>query len=413
MRGWLVAFGLAAGIVSPSLAVPTWSADELAMLRMLSPGAALAPPADPSNRVADDPQAAALGRSLFFDAGLSDNGKVSCASCHQPERGFTDGLPVGRGLSDGARRTMPVASAVHSPWQFWDGRADSLWAQALGPVENPVEHGFTRTQVAHALAAQYRGPYERLFPALPASHDLQRIPQRASPVGDAQARAAWGRMAAADQRAVNLAFANFGKAIAAYERTLTVQPGRFDRYVAGLFARPGGSAGALSTDERAGLRLFIGKGQCANCHNGPLFSNGGFANTGVPPRPGHAPDRGRDEGVRKALDDPFNCKGAFSDAPPARCDELEFAVTDSPEQVGAFKVPSLRGVSQRAPYMHAGQLTSMDEVLDHYNRAPASAVGHSELQPLGLTSAERRQIVAFLRTLDETTPATSPRKARR
>jgi cytochrome c peroxidase len=301
----------------------------------------------------------------------------------------------------GARRTMPVAAAVHSPWQFWDGRADSLWAQALGPIENPAEHGFTRTQVVKALATRYRSAYEQTFAPLPTVDDLRRLPNRASPAGDARAQAAWAAMKADQQATTNTIFANFGKAIAAYERTLEVRPGRFDRYVAGPSSASGKSA-SLSADETAGLRLFIGKGQCVTCHNGPLLTDQAFHNTGVPPRPGKRADQGRSAGVGKAISDPFNCLGGYSDAPREQCEELSFAVVDSPAQVGAFKVPSLRGVGRRPPYMHAGQFSSLGQVIDHYNRAPKAAAGLSELRPLRLSATERRHIVAFLRTLDET-----------
>jgi cytochrome c peroxidase len=306
---------------------------------------------------------------------------------------------------------MPAAVAIYSPWQFWDGRADSLWAQALGPVENPAEHGFTRTEVVRVLATRYRATYEQVFSPMPTSAALDRLPTRASPAGDAQAQAAWAGMKADEQAATNAIYANFGKAIAAYERTLKVRPGRFDGYVAGL---SGGRSrtSSLSADETAGLRLFIGKAQCVTCHNGPLLSDQAFHNTGVPPRPGKSADQGRIDGVGKALSDPFNCLGAFSDARREQCEELSFAVVGTPAQVGAFKVPSLRGVGQRAPYMHAGQLASLDQVVDHYNRAPMAAAGTSELRPLQLSARERRQIVAFLRTLDEAPAAgPAPRKA--
>lgn len=412
MRAWLLAVVMAAGIgANDATAAASWSPEDLAVLQSLRLDS-LAPPADPSNGVADNPLAAALGRMLFSDRSLSANGKVSCASCHLPERGFTDRFPVGHGMTSGARRTMPAAVAIHSPWQFWDGRADSLWAQALGPVENPAEHGFTRTEVVRALATRYRAAYEQVFSPLPTSAALTRLPTRASPVGDAKAQAAWTEMTADEQTATNGIYANFGKAIAAYERTLTVRPGRFDSYVAALSGGPKRNA-SFTADEVAGLRLFIGKAQCVTCHNGPLLTDQAFHNTGVPPRAGKAADRGRVAGVGKALSDPFNCLGAFSDAPREQCEELVFAVVDSPALVGAFKVPSLRGVSQRAPYIHAGQFASLDEVVGHYNRAPVAAAGTSELRPLHLSAGERRQIVAFLRTLDEAPAASSQvRKAR-
>ncbi|HYD26339.1 cytochrome-c peroxidase [Brevundimonas sp.] len=391
-------YGLVAlGLVGAASAPMPWSAEELSVLRTLWIGA-LETPADPSNRYADNPQAAELGRALFFDQRLSANGKVACASCHEPDHSFTDARPVGQGIGQGGRRTMPIQPATYETWQFWDGRADSLWAQALGPIENPVEHGFTRMQVAHLIQTHYGSRYEALFGPLPDLADTRRFPERASPVGDTGARSAWAAMSEADQALVNRVFANFGKAIAAYERTLDLKPTRFDDYVAGLFGE--GQPVELTTDEMEGLQLFMGKGQCLQCHNGPLLTNGGFANTGVP-LGGAGEDTGRAAGVRAALADPFNCDGAFSDAKAGECEELDYAVRDELTQMRAFKVPSLRGVAQRAPYMHAGQFASLEEVLDHYERAPLAPMGRSEIHPVSFNRIERRQLIAFLHTLDE------------
>ena len=119
--------------------------------------AALEPlPRDPTNRVADDPRAADLGRRLFFDTRLSSNGRVACSTCHQPDRAFQDGIALAAGVGTTARRTMPIAGMARSPFLFWDGRKDSLWAQALGPLESPVEHGGTRAQYAHVVADALR-----------------------------------------------------------------------------------------------------------------------------------------------------------------------------------------------------------------------------------------------------------------
>jgi cytochrome c peroxidase len=379
---------------------PTWSASELVTLRSLWIENLAPLTSDKSNRVADEPVAASLGKDLFSDIRFSANGRVSCATCHQPGIHFTDKRPTGVGVGLGSRRTMPIAPAIHSAWQFWDGRADSLWAQALGPVENPVEHGFSRTEVARTLAAHYRIPYQKIFGQLTDLSDLSRYPLRAMPAGDPKAVAAWQKMAPQDQDSINRVFSNFGKVVAAFERTLNVRPSRFDAYLSGLFEKPG-TQNALSNQELAGLRLFVGKGHCVSCHNGPLLSNGGFSNTGVPSGSRQPVDAGRSAGITKALADPFNCSGHYSDASGLGCDELDFAVVGSPAQLGAFKVPSLRGVGQRAPYMHAGQFKSLARVVDHYNKAPVSQVGTSELEPLNLDRTERRQIVAFLHSLDE------------
>ena len=375
-----------------------WTAAERALLRSLSL-ASLGPlPADPSNRYADDARAATLGHRLFFDAALSANGRVSCASCHLPDRDFQDGKPLAEGAGTTARRTMPIAGTAHSPWQFWDGRADSQWGQALGPLESAVEHGGSRTQYAHHVAARYGDEYTALFGALP---DLGGLPAHAGPVADTAWRGAWARIPAARREDISRVYANIGKAIAAYERRIGFAPARFDRYVAAEMAgRPHTAESALSPDERAGLRLFIGKGSCVNCHNGALLTDNSFHNTGVPlPRTALPPDSGRATGVRQALAGEFNCTSRHSDAKPEDCQELRFAVTDGEELVRAYKTPSLRNVAERAPYMHAGQLASLADVVAHYDRAPAAPSGHSELKRLRLSRPEQRQLEAFLRTL--------------
>src|SRR5687767_1180349 len=145
-----------------------WSEEDVAQLSSMSLRELGPSPADPTNRVADDPRAAALGRKLFFDPRLSANGRVSCATCHIPEREFQDGIPLAKGVAVTNRRTMPIAGMAHSPFLFWDGRKDSLWAQALGPLESPVEHGGTREQYAQVVAAHYRADYQAIFGAMPA-----------------------------------------------------------------------------------------------------------------------------------------------------------------------------------------------------------------------------------------------------
>ena len=154
----------------------------------------------------------------------------------------------------------------------------------------------------------------------------------------------------------------------------------------------------MQSNECSGLRLFIGRANCTQCHNGPLLTNNEFHNTGVPPRPALANDRGRLIGATAVLRDEFNCRSQWSDARD-RCAELEFIVTDDHTLDRAYKVPSLRNVAERAPYMDGGQFATLADVLDHYNQAPAAASGHSELRPLRLKALELRQLEAFLRTL--------------
>jgi cytochrome c peroxidase len=374
---------LAAVAVATALALlrrsdDEWSGEELAVLRSLAiPLDGWRPPPDPSNRFADRADAARLGRALFSDTALSANGRVSCATCHKPELDFQDGRRRGRGLATVPRRTMTLVGAAGQPWLFWDGRKDSLWSQALGPLENAKEHGLTRVEVVRAVARDHRAAYEAVFGPLPR---LDGLPRRASPLGDAAARRAWARMRPSDRHAVSLAFANVGKAIEAFERGIRPQPARFDRYVAG--------AGVLSEQELAGLRLFVDEGHCVDCHSGPLFTNGEFHVTG------RTRDPGRAAALALVRADEFNCLGPFSDAPAEDC-----AVRFLPRTAhrGAFKPPSLRNVTRRAPYLHAGQIATLGAVLRRYDEPPREA---SELHALHLGDDQLDQLAAFLKTLE-------------
>jgi cytochrome c peroxidase len=147
------------------------------------------------------------------------------------------------------------------------------------------------------------------------------------------------------------------------------------------------------------LRLFIGKANGTTCHNGPLLTNHEFHNNGVPERPGLAADDGRASGARKVVEDEFNCLSRWSNAPPADCTALRFLKVGMHEQERQFKVPSLRNVAERGPYMDAGQFATLRAVLDHYNAAPAAPAGHSEVQPLHLSEPELQQLEVFLRSL--------------
>ncbi len=386
-----------------------WTQAQLAVLRSLWIGSLPPLPPDPSNKVADDPRAVRLGHRLFFDTDLSRDGEVACATCHAPGLAFTDGRKRGRGVGTTARNTMTIVGAAYSPWFFWDGRKDSQWSQTLGPLESTVEHGATRTDYARVIAndLHYRTAYRALFGPLPDLADTKRFPPGAGPTDDPAARKKWAAMTPADRVAVSRVFANIGKAIAAYERKILPGPARFDRYVAALLAgKPAAAARIMPPAAVAGLKLFIGRGQCTRCHNGPLLTNFGFHNTGTPAAPGTPPDRGRRDGIKLALEDGFNCLGRYSDARPDDCGELRFAKTKGPELDGAFKTPTLRNVSRTGPYMHAGQFATLAAVLRHYNQAPAAPTGETELHALGLKPHELEEIEAFLRTLDS--PTTAP-----
>ncbi len=354
-----------------------WNENEIAILKSLWLKSLPNLPDDPSNSVANSKLAAEFGKKLFFDTRLSANGKVSCATCHQAERQFTDGLKkaIAIGMSD--RNTPSIVGSQYSPWQYWDGRRDSQWSQSLAPLENAHEHGTNRFQVIKVIFEdlEYRKIYQELFGPL----------KRAEQLSDSE---------------LNASFANIGKSIAAFERTIMPTTSRFDEYVANLNKKNENfESEILNKDEKAGLRLFIGKAECTQCHNGPLLTNNEFHNTGLLNFPGDVPDRGRVNGVREVLESEFNCRSIFSDNPIKNCPELDFVRTGS-VLIGAIKTPSLRNLEKTAPYMHKGQLLTIADVLDHYNSAPDAMIGHNEAKPLGLNTIELRQLEAFLGTLD-------------
>ena len=355
-----------------------WTAGELEILRSLTLSSLPKLPPDRSNKYGDDPRAADFGYRLFFETRLSSNGKVACATCHAPERGFTDGKNVAVGVGRTSRNAPTIVGAAHNIWQFWDGRKDSQWSQALASIENPLEHDMPRDRVVAVIRANpdLSQEYTAIFGALPTSGDRDGI---------------------------NRAFANIGKAIAAYERRIMPGPAKFDRYVEAILA---GSKPApqdeLTLDERQGLHVFISDqlGRCLRCHSGPLFTNKHFHNIGVaePSRDDLAD--GRIAGVELVRADEFNCAGKYSDAAQDDCAELNFARRSSPELRGAFKVPTLRNLPKTAPYMRAGDRRLLEDVLWHYRTLPNARVGKSELNDLPITATEFEQLEAFLRTLD-------------
>ena len=346
-------------------------------------------PADPTNRVADDNDASRLGWALFYDARLSKDGSTSCATCHDPRRAFTDGRTVSRGLSDGSRNAPTLYNTAWQRWYFWDGRADSMWAQALDPLEDPREMGGTRASILGVVTNDdlLRANYERVFGPLAANtpHELDR------------------------------AFTNVGKAIAAFERKLVSRDSAFDRFARALRENDASAQAQYPLAAQRGVALFVGRANCRLCHSGPLFSDGEFHDIGVPSRADSTrPDPLRLMAVELLSKDPFRSSGAFSDAPDGeRARELT-TLTKGGELYGQVKTPSLRNVARTAPYMHAGQFESLDAVLSFYStRTGALAPGHhgeAILRPLNFTPAEAADLLAFLTTLtDESLPDTFKR----
>ena len=188
-----------------------WSPAEVEILRSLALSSLPKLPPDPSNKYGDNPGAADFGHRLFFETRLSSDGKVACVTCHDPKLDFTDGKSVAIGVGKTSRNAPTIIGAAHNTWFFWDGRKDSQWSQALGSIENPVEHNMPRDRVVDVIRANpdLSHDYVAIFGALPPSGDRDGI---------------------------NRAFANVGKAIAAYERKIMPGPAKFDRYVEAIVA---------------------------------------------------------------------------------------------------------------------------------------------------------------------------------
>jgi cytochrome c peroxidase len=355
-----------------------WTAEELAKMRGLWIGNLPALKPDPTNKYGDDPRAADFGHHLFFDTRLSSNGKVACATCHKPQLNFTDGKPVAVGVGVTNRNAPTLIGASYNRWFFWDGRKDSQWSQALASIENVKEHNMPRDRVVDVLrrSADYRARYEAIFGRLPAPDDKEGTTR---------------------------AFVNIGKAIAAYQRKLVPAPAKFDRYVAALIKKSvPAPADRLSLDERLGLKVFLSdqRGRCVQCHNGPLLSNQAFHNIGVPFPGKNDDEKGRINGIKALLKDPFNCAGKYSDAKPGQCVELTYLRKQGSDLVGAFKSPTLRNLGKSGPYMHNGSMGTLEDVTWHYRTSPAASLGKTELEPFVITDTEFDQLEAFLRTLD-------------
>jgi len=376
---------------------PDWTYEQRQLLTSLSLSALSELPVDPSNEVADSELAAELGHGLYFDTRLSGNGSVSCASCHKPELMFTDGLPLAVGTDIGTRHTPSLVGVSYSPWFYWDGRKDSQWSQALAPLESSHEHNTDRLRIARTVAEddRYRDLYESIFGSI---LTIPLEPFSATPLGNESQQTAWMELSHSQQKNINQVFSNVGKVIAAYQRKIIPGRSRFDEYIDALELSSANENEIYSSSEIAGLALFIGEAQCVTCHNGPLLTNNEFHNTGVLAISGQLPSMGRYDGVRAAREDPFNCLGLYSGANRSECIELRFA-RDNNELVGAQKTPTLRNIADTAPYMHGGQITTLTQVIEHYNEAPVSMLNHNEAKPLELRPVQLRQLEDFLLTL--------------
>ncbi len=379
--------------------------DELGRLARMSPLPPLAE--DRSNRFAESADAAELGHLLFFETRISPKG-VSCATCHQPERYFTDGKALAEGVGVARRNAPTVVDSARRRWIGWDGKFDSVWSQALAPIEHPDEMGSSRERLLRTVRddAPLRSAFERAFGAFPAALAAATpdpLADRSASESDAP------RQPVVDETTVLVL-----KALAAYQRKLASGLTPLDRFIAALKGGDGAvpeadGLGALSPAARRGLATFVGRGGCYQCHRGPSFTDEEFHALGLAGANGRVPD---DPARLAALDflqgNPMNSAGSFSDERDSPKAAMVRGLRRSGELFGQFRTPALRGVALTPPFMHDGRFASLDDVVRFYDTLEgASPVGHHGemlLEPLGLGEEGRADLVAFLRALSPDLP---------
>jgi len=287
----------------------------------------------------DNPQTDAkieLGKMLFFDKRLSSDKSMSCATCHDPVKGYSDGLPLSIGLGKMAlgRHSPTLLNAAHNTTQLWDGRVSALEEGAQYMIESPEAMNLKRRELADRLnkIPEYKERFQKVF----------------------------GKEANIE---------NAAKAIASFERTLVTSDAPFDRYMLG-------DKHALTNEEKRGLALFVGKAVCSKCHSGPNFTDNQFHSLGVS-------QEGADLG--------------------------RYSVTKEEKDKWRFRTTPLRNLTQTAPYMHNGSIETLEGVINFYHRGGGSSRFNKSpnMIKLHLTNQEKKELVAFLKTLDGKTPAIS------
>lgn len=359
----------------------------------------------------NDGSAGALGK-------VGDTGKVACASCHLPTAGFSDDRSFQRQISLGAgwgrRRAPSLLDVSQARLLMWDGRRDAMYNQPFGPIESVVEMNSSRLYAAEYVFRAYRSQYEALFGSMPPLDDETQFPALSAELTGCQPRnptaptpscdgtfhgipgdhAEFDGLPPANQDAVTLVVVNVGKALGAYERTLSCGSSSFDAWMHG-------DSSALSRSAQRGAQLFVSKGRCISCHSGPFLSDQRFHNVGLRPDTVQQNfvdqnDHGAAAGLLAAQMDPLNTHGKFSDGDDER---LPSALTGSED--GAFRTPNLRCVSARPSFMHTGQLRTLEKVVAFFSAGGNTAgyPGTNELVSLNLGVREQSDLVAFLESL--------------
>jgi len=360
-------------LAEKSLPTPSFTEQEWAIVQSLSP-ATLEP--DTTNKYEHNQHASLLGQAIFFDKRFSSNKEVSCASCHDPSKYFTDGKSIATGTGETTRNSPTVLNAAHQRWFFWDGRTDALWGQPIQTIEHPDEMNLPRADAVSIIARDQS--LTKKWNATFGGLELEEVDDNA---------------------------AKIAKALAAYITKLDASHAPFDEFVAG-------NKNAISPSAQRGLKYFIGDGGCIRCHFGPWFTDGAFHSVGVGPL-GGGPlvDAGRAGAIDALKMAEFSAGSTHSDDPESMRAVISKHIAKRREDWGAFRTPSLRNVSKTPPYMHAGQLATLEDVLEHYSTLEnfVSADHHREtiLEPLQLSEQQKIDVLAFLESLTAPLPDAS------
>jgi cytochrome c peroxidase len=381
---------------------------------------------NPTNVYADDAAAAALGQKLFFETSysgaitvaddgtngglgeLGETGKVGCVSCHNADHWFSDARSnpnnVSLGVGYTPRNAPSLVNVVYYDYFGWAMKQDWPWVQGSGSPESRDNTAGNRLAYAHMLYDDYREEYDAIFsepldPALdPDAPDADRFPPSGKPKSRPEdPDGAWEGMAAEDREIVMRIMSNSGKALEAYERLLVSRNAPFDRFVEGDDA-------AMTASAKRGLKLFIGKAACVACHSDPTFTDHKAHNTGLAQESPNAPatDQGHFVDADLMLKNSYNGATIYSDDPEFGAEKLSQITVDA-TNTGAFRTKSLRHVEHTGPYMHNGSLSSLEDVVEFYDRggddSGFSGTKDALIVPLNLSSAERADLVAFLKAL--------------
>jgi cytochrome c peroxidase len=370
MKCWMVFAGLA--LASTAHAQVLLSQDEIQQTLSFGPW----PPrsqTDPSNKVSGDARAIALGAALFNDPILSVDGAFSCASCHDPAQAFATPQDRAMGRVRLDRNTPSVRNLAGLRWYGWGGKSDNLWAASLHPMTDSQEMAHSPESLKQAVSTSaYAADFEEIF----------------------------GEIQTQDPE---LVLVNTAKLLSAFQETLTTERTPFDDFRDALERQDFAAAASYSDAAQRGLQLFLGRGNCVACHNGPLFSNNEFHDNGVPYFLTETTvDQGRFGGLNFLFSSAYTLDGVWTDDPEKHGAWTVQNVRRSHADFGTFRTPSLRGVTQTAPYMHDGSLKDLNAVLQHYSEIDTErlhADGEAILTQLHLSEQEVSDVTNFLKTL--------------